>query len=354
MSNINARSIKEIVDKIYRSARTEHASNVDPNSIKKLIEDIGHWRKDLQADAIVKLVRIGGHAVPDLANALRDTTNEERRRNAALALAKIKDPSAFDTLVRALENPQSFVRSEAASALGVRKDRRAVEPLLHRLGDPDKKVAESASEALAQIGSPAIPFLMSKLQDKPEIDYRLYVIESLVRMEDSRAMDVLVAMLKDPSPQLRAQGAAALGRTKNQRAVKSLVKTLDDPVVEVFQSAADALGEIGTPASVNGLHSKLDSRPGDVSLCMAIARTGALGLRPFSAKLRSRNQRTRYIAAQELTLIAASGLITADESTSAIIPALSRALKDESAEVRRASIWALHIIAIKAWGNRYR
>lgn len=80
-------------------------------------------------------------------------------------------------------------------------------------------IQQTAADALARIGSTAVP--------------------------------ALIMTLRDPEPFARAQAAQALARMgpNAKQAVPALIDALSDPNIEVRQSAARALGQIGPEAS---------------------------------------------------------------------------------------------------------
>ena len=58
---------------------------------------------------------------------------------------------------------------------------------------------------------------------------------------------LLIPLLQDPTPDLRARAAQALGELKAEAATEQLVELLEDPVGEVRGAAATALGSVGVP-----------------------------------------------------------------------------------------------------------
>jgi len=69
---------------------------------------------------------------------------------AARKLGEIGSP-AVQSLIRALSDPDEWVRGAAAWALGEIKDKRAVEPLRKLLNDPSSAVRQAAREAMGKI-----------------------------------------------------------------------------------------------------------------------------------------------------------------------------------------------------------
>jgi HEAT repeat protein len=63
------------------------------------------------------------------------------------------------------------------------------------------------------------------------------------------AANLLLSMLHDPAPELRARAAAALGSLKATSASSELSRLLRDPIAEVRAAAASALAEVGAESN---------------------------------------------------------------------------------------------------------
>ncbi|HGE71078.1 TPA: hypothetical protein ENX78_09605 [Candidatus Poribacteria bacterium] len=152
--------------------------------------------------------------------------------NLLLELFKVYDPSiqnnvvkifvelkskTFDTLIKALQNEDEMVRRQALIALGKIKDDRAVEPIAKLLTDTDPGVKFYIPIALESIGGEKI-------------------------------IEPLHIALKDEMSQIRMAAADIIGRLKDQSAIPLLIERLADDNSYVKASATDALMKIGTPA----------------------------------------------------------------------------------------------------------
>jgi HEAT repeat protein len=89
--------------------------------------------------------------VDGLIEALGYEKDVQVRREAAYILGKMGDSSAVDSLLKALEDPDSYVRRQAADALGLIGDPRSVDSLNKALHDPNKYVCQGAADALSKI-----------------------------------------------------------------------------------------------------------------------------------------------------------------------------------------------------------
>jgi HEAT repeat protein len=137
--------------------------------------------------------------------------NETVRIGAQAAIEDLRDPRSVDVLVNALRGPsaatlQEWERREAAGTATrwewVRR--------------------ESAGNILAEVGDP-------------------------------RAVDLLVAALEDPDPDMRAPAAKVLGKLGDPRALEPLIATLDDPNGEVRSAAVGALDDLDDPRAIQPL-----------------------------------------------------------------------------------------------------
>jgi hypothetical protein len=81
-----------------------------------------------------------------------DDPGPEVRREAAVALGKVRATDAVPRLIREMEDCESDIRSEAAEALGRIGDHSALLPLFHALGDRDVRLRNTAVSALAVLG----------------------------------------------------------------------------------------------------------------------------------------------------------------------------------------------------------
>ena len=82
---------------------------------------------------------------------------------------------------------------------------------------------------------------------------RVTAAQSLGRLEEACAVEVLVVALSDEVGMVRQMSAQALGRIEDTRAVEALVERLQDELAEVRLVSAQALGRIEDRAAVGGL-----------------------------------------------------------------------------------------------------
>jgi HEAT repeat protein len=109
--------------------------------------------------AILVLPVLGQEQVNDIDSLIKALTdnNSSVRSHAASSLGDLKDPRAVEPLIQTLKDNDSLVRMYAAEALGKINDTRAVEPLIQTLKDNDTIIQQEASEALKKLGWPEDP-----------------------------------------------------------------------------------------------------------------------------------------------------------------------------------------------------
>ncbi len=156
-------------------------------------------------------------------------------------------------LKKQLTSDNSETRIQAAQKLGEIKDSRAVEPLIAAL--KDRRVQEAAIVALGKIGDArALEPLIAALKDIYS-DVRWWAAYALGKIGDARAVESLIAALKDSDSDVGA--AEALGKIGDTRAVEPLMSVLEDGNGEwrsrARVDAARALGEIGDARAVGPL-----------------------------------------------------------------------------------------------------
>ena len=211
--------------------------------------------------------------IPSLIGALEDSTPRVREE-ASAALAYYKDWQAIDPLIRRLKDESPWVRLNAAFALGELKAPRVVDPLLDLLNDQadwrNKVVQQECVIAIRKIGHPypkVITALMNNFNDpflKPEI------IKTLGKFQVAEARDLLIEASKDPNERIRKLAVEALSRvpgTSPSRRVdipqtsgrvgdsnvEVIVKSLNDPSAEVRAQSAEALGRLRDNRAVEPL-----------------------------------------------------------------------------------------------------
>ena len=152
-----------------------------------------------------------------------------------------------DELVQQVNQDNTVTRLHAIKALGEAKDARAVDPLIAVL--KDEKCGLTAANALAKIGQPAVTPLSAALKDSSPVARRNAAI-ALGKIKDSSAVKPLITALHDENPIVRRNAAKALGEIQDVRAVEPLTAALNDNSPVVRRNAALALKGMGSSETV--------------------------------------------------------------------------------------------------------
>ncbi len=125
--------------------------------------------------------------------------------------------------IRRLGDEDMFVRRGAIQALGELADDRAVNPLLEALEDKDRVIRYSACRALGMIGGRRVIEELTKLAtNSTDPDRRQMAVIALGMADDDRALELLLAQLKDQNPQTRWAAVVALGMLGDPQALPYL------------------------------------------------------------------------------------------------------------------------------------
>ena len=183
---------------------------------------------------------------------------------AADALGEIRNPRAVPLLITALGDEDWKLRASAAEALGKIGDPRAAQPLIAILVDSQWDVRSAAGKALDKIGARAFDPLVAALKNGGALGaagVRYYAAKALGQIGDARAVEPLIAALKDDEDSyLRGESACSLGHIGDPRAVEPLIAALEDEEDLVARNkAVEALGRIADPGAVVPLIAALDN-----------------------------------------------------------------------------------------------
>jgi HEAT repeat protein len=178
----------------------------------------------------------------------RRLTKGPEREAAAKELGSLGNRRALGPLVRALADPNEWVRAAVASALGELGDARAVDPLIQALSDRGhfggNYVRAKAAESLGMLGNTRAfePLVQTLTDEKWEV--RGAAAAALGQLKDLRAVEPLVKLLTD-KPYSAEDAASALGELRDVRAVEPLINLLGDESDKTRRCAAQALAKLG-------------------------------------------------------------------------------------------------------------
>ncbi|MBD3674634.1 MAG: HEAT repeat domain-containing protein [Planctomycetaceae bacterium] len=211
-------------------------------ALSKLLQNS---QTELKITAAESLGRIGDErAVPYLIEMCHDE-DEAVILKALGALRKIKDPGSIEPITQLLHHESSRVRQRAIDVLGQVGDAIVAEQLEQLLrNDRSEDVRAAAAKALGEIGDPgSVDRLIDALHDAFTVKCRAIV--ALGEIGEESALAPLLAMLKDPAPEVRYHATQALAQMEHELAAKNIQPLLDDSNAMVRRGAAKALETLG-------------------------------------------------------------------------------------------------------------
>jgi HEAT repeat protein len=163
---------------------------------------------DQRAEAAAQALGAFGAAALAPLRTLLSSPDPEMRWWALRALSEIDSPEAVRLAVQSLHDPDLLVQRGAALLLRRRPAESALPALGGLLAHPDSLLARLAGDALAALGSPAVPALLEVMKNGSPAA-RSGAVRALAEIRDGRAIPALFAALDDDS--LTVQHWANLG-----------------------------------------------------------------------------------------------------------------------------------------------
>lgn len=262
----------------------ERMGSRDEGTRRRLVDLLNDPDPDVRMDAAAAAGRIGiGQAIEPLTALLTGDSEGEVRIQAVIALSRIGTEETLDRLIDCvrqegypeldlLTDDAAYgacweVQSQALEGLGRIGHRRAATPIIELLRNDDyEALQESGYRVLARLDARrAKEFLLDRLADGGALARRraaralgtLLENGSGTGQEPGDVLDGLLASLSDPTPQVRAAAAGALGQVCVPRTVGPLTQMLTDPDPEVRGEAASVLGRMQGAEVVERLHDAL-------------------------------------------------------------------------------------------------
>jgi HEAT repeat protein len=252
--------IRAIKDKNADSeARLQAAAGLgkiaSPASVETLIASLNDPDLKMRSAAVAALAHAGRPALngPTQPGALQalitalGSANEDTRKGAADALARVAAPEADTALITTLtnQNNDSELRAAAATALGFPHNKAAVPSLITALSDRDGDVRDVAQAALVQIGPEATDALIAAMQAGHTDAF--YAAQA-VAQQGLPAMDALKKLAADTTHPVGQRWAAValgdMGVAEAAQPLQLLAKSSDPDVAYVAQAQLARLGQV--------------------------------------------------------------------------------------------------------------
>ena len=195
------------------------------------------------------------------------------RANALKALAL--DPPARPapaTLIKAgLKDPDATVRREAAEATRILEVREAIKLLSVAAKDQDWLTRATAARLFGQRGDPAlIPDLFAMLQDTDSY-VRRFARRSLLELAEKAKPDVYVPFLRSPDRTTQIVSALALVRLNDGRGAEVLLAEISNPLGIERAECVKAVSKLMDPRIVPALRISTGDKDPEVRVVSLIA-----------------------------------------------------------------------------------
>ena len=193
------------------------------------------------------------------------------RGAVARALARQPSPEDVVTLVKLLDDKDSFVETTATLALGENKVEAARDELLVRARVGLTPVRTAALEAIGRMGGEyVLEALIAALSDR-ERAVRIAGAKGLAALGDPAAAQVLIASLGDGADTDVFDAARAGLVSMGEKAWPDLVRTVNQPMGRIRREAALILAEQSHPDAVSPLIAILTASPKDARVAAELA-----------------------------------------------------------------------------------
>ena len=188
--------------------------------------------------------------VEELARILKTASNFGEKRRAAGELEKIGEP-AMESLIALLNDRHTFVRAYSAEALGGMKSERVVPSLIALLHDSDSYVRRTAAGSLGRTGLyEAIQPLAEALRDQ-RIDVANAATSALGKIKHPDVIPLLIRALRDTTLKITWAAAGALGELGAREAIEPIVQCYEKMSDCPYHAIGDALWKLNSDRAVD-------------------------------------------------------------------------------------------------------
>ena len=227
------------------------------------------------------------------------------------------------------------VRKETQSLLAADFTERKEADLGELLKNPDMRVRLKAQFELAKRGDKGAAAFQQALQQTGNQLARVNAIWGISQLgrKDKKYAAVLVPVLKDNDPEIRAQAAKWLGDIRYSEAGPALIPLLQDTASRARFFAAEALGRIKYAPAVNPLISFLENNNDEDAYlrhagCLALARIGKA--EPVIALASSPSRALRIAAVVTLRRMSNPGIVNfLNDPDEFVVTEAARAINDD-------------------------
>ncbi len=216
----------------------------DPNAVKPLLALLRDEDADVRIHVIHALGAIGDQRAAEPLSAMLADPSTLVQVAAADALGQCGDERAVAPLLRMVRSTDETMKLKAISSLRRLKDTRAAQALLSMLHDPSDAVRQRVVDTLGHIGDADVAQRLEGVlkHDRSEI-VRVAAAKSLGEIRDPGSVEALIDALQDDFA-VRCRAVVSLGMIGDESAVPAILAMLRNPAPEVRFHAAGALAEL--------------------------------------------------------------------------------------------------------------
>ena len=213
------------------------------DGIAMLLQDDDPAVRSGSIEALSLLAEEDGGAVHRIAGCLANSSDPEKRRNAALLYGALADGKSLALLIK---DEEPMVRRTAAAALSSLKKGAGVSHLIMALADEDADVRIAAAQALSESGGEEVlhPLLLA-LKDEDQL-VRCAALKSLGKLTLAGAREAVMAILDGPEDGLLTITALeTLARIGGEGVTERIMRALQSSDEEIVKSAMEILSDNG-------------------------------------------------------------------------------------------------------------
>ncbi len=286
------------------------------------------------------------------------------RITAAFLLCHPQATEAWNSLVKALSDSDSRVRSNAARALATinplaasdllkslftsvnESDRLTVLDIFQKfdcpaltsvvidgLQDVSSEVRTTAVTALFKLGKNAIELLETALDD-PDEQVRCEVVNTLYKLANDVPLSIFIKACDDLSADVRFFALCGISKKGNSDACPTILHLINDP--KSRKLAIDTLGELGCRQALNQLIEEVEKPIDDSELAIILQTLGKIGSDEISPILHS-----ALLQPEPMVRVAAVTAYLAVNPQKAVPVLLNVLNNDSSKMVRSAAVKVL-------------
>lgn len=227
---------------LFYLGRTMHASEAGDRIFALLADP----RDDIKEAALEACTALGGDELNSRFLALADDADPVNRLMAVYALGKIGLPGNLARIDKALHDPVPDIRKIAleAAADACDEERNGLEMIVSRMDDEAADVRRTVVELLGRcpLGR-GVPYLLRALAD-PDDWVRVRAVEALGTLRAAEAVLRLIPLLHDPSKLVSLKTVEALGDIGGESAFRALLDALGNEDPEFQAAAEEAIAKI--------------------------------------------------------------------------------------------------------------